>query len=427
MNVITTAARRGITLIVLAGALTSCRTETQYPETPRPMMTTRIDLTQTIPIVAWYGIPTEQATEARYRELAATGITWCVVPDGRPEVIARHLDLAEKVGIKLIIQHARMLSEPRAVAAEFKDRPGLGAYFLRDEPNTEMFPQLAAALQALHEADPAHPSYSNLYPTYATKAQLGAASYEEYVDTFLRVLQPEFFGFDHYGFIEGGEILRRDYFENLEIISARARDRQLPFWAFALTTSHAGCPVPTEGQLRLQIYSDLAYGARGIQYFTYWTPPPDGPFVFKDGPIDIHGNRTSVYELLCKLNPEITRLTPCLVRLKSQAVYHSETSRPGTHSLPPGLPVTRISGSPVLLGVFQDAGGATWGMIVNRSWTKPASTTLVLDPKVQKLVEVDKISGRRKTLEPTRQDSKPQLTLTLEPGDGRLFEFKTTR
>ena len=42
---------------------------------------------------------------------------------------------------------------------------------------------------------------------------------------------------------------------------------------YALSVAYGDHPVATSGQLRLQVYSDLAYGAQAIQYFTYWTPP----------------------------------------------------------------------------------------------------------------------------------------------------------
>jgi hypothetical protein len=65
---------------------------------------------------------------------------------------------------------------------------------------------------------------------------------------------------------------RSDFYANLEVCSTKAREAGIPFWAFALTTAHLSYPVPTMGQLRYQVYSNLAYGAQGIEYYTYWKP-----------------------------------------------------------------------------------------------------------------------------------------------------------
>ena len=50
----------------------------------------------------------------------------------------------------------------------------------------------------------------------------------------------------------------------------RARRVGKPLWAFTLLTPHSGAYAqPTIGGLRLQAFSDLAYGAQAIQHFTF--------------------------------------------------------------------------------------------------------------------------------------------------------------
>ena len=81
--------------------------------------------------------------------------------------------------------------------------------------------------------------------------------------------------FDHYPVISDGKgpaSLRGEWYENLEIVSAAARKAGKPMWAFALSVPHSSYPAPTPAHLRLQVFSNLAYGAQVIQYFTYWTP-----------------------------------------------------------------------------------------------------------------------------------------------------------
>ena len=123
--------------------------------------------------------------------------------------------------------------------------------------------------------DNEHFCYLNLFPTGPKEHldQLGVKSYREYVSRFDEQVPLPFLTFDHYPITRDG--LKAEWYENLEEFSDEARKAGKPFWAFALATSHGPYPVPTPAMLRLQVYSDLAYGAQGIQYFTYWTPQGD--------------------------------------------------------------------------------------------------------------------------------------------------------
>ena len=61
--------------------------------------------------------------------------------------------------------------------------------------------------------------------------------------------------------------------------------------------------------------SNLAYGAQGIQYFTFWTPKTDnsnhnnGVEHYYTGPILPDGKRTQIYDLVKEINEEIKNLS----------------------------------------------------------------------------------------------------------------------
>jgi len=62
----------------------------------------------------------------------------------------------------------------------------------------------------------------------------------------------------------------------------------IPFWNFFNTMPFGKHFDPTESQLRWQIYTSLAYGAKGVLYFCYWTPrggefPKDGAIITPEG------------------------------------------------------------------------------------------------------------------------------------------------
>jgi len=383
-------------------------------------------LWKTIPIVAWYGIPTQFATPERYREMAEAGFTMCLPLDGSTEAARRHLDCAASAGIKLILMEQRMLEDPASVAKEFREHPALGMYFLRDEPGAASFPRLREVREILAQADPEHISYMNLYPNYADSTQMEAPDYSSYVERFLSEVRPAYLGYDHYGLIQerGRTVLRPGYYQNLELISKKARECGVPFWAFVLATPHGPYGAPTEGGLRLQAFSNLAYGARGIQYFTYWTPlSPDREFVFHDGPILQDGTRTQLLDVITKVNRDIRTLTPALVGLKAAGVQHFKPVDPGVEVFSPGHGMASLRGESAVLGFFTDEAGEGWVLVVNRDFEKPSELTVTTLEGIDGVGEFSKVSGKAETVNTVAEGAGKVFSIRLEPGDGRLFHF----
>lgn len=60
--------------------------------------------------------------------------------------------------------------------------------------------------------------------------------------------------------------------------------------------------------MRVQMFTNLAYGAQGLQYFTYWTPVSSTED-FRGGPITLEGKRSTVYDHIKTLNQEIKSLS----------------------------------------------------------------------------------------------------------------------
>jgi hypothetical protein len=106
----------------------------------------------------------------------------------------------------------------------------------------------------------------------------------------------------------------KKWFENLEQFSDEAKKAGKPFWAFALTTNYDdGHLTPqTLAALRLQVYSNLAYGAQGIQYFTYWSATSSNVPSIGDqrgAPISASGKRSVVYDRVKLMSREIKDLS----------------------------------------------------------------------------------------------------------------------
>lgn len=322
-----------------------------------------------IPILGWHSVPESELSLERFQEMAEMGLTHSLMSYS-PEGNLKALGLAEQVGMKLFISDRRFLKEntDRWEAVKmYRGHPALEGYTLRDEPSASDFTELTAARDGLEILDPDSWSYVNLLPTYASPEQLGTDTYPEHADRFVNQFRPEILSFDHYPILKG-DLLRDDFFQNLEWIRQAALAQGIPFWAFALTCPHHPYPTPTAGSIRFQVWSVFNYGAKGIQYFTYWTPKP-GHWDFHDAPIREDGTRSPVYDLLKTLNREIQSVAPILMQSRVTGIWHTFPVPKGAQGLNASCPVEKVEGGPALISLHQTSDGRRFLQITNRSFT----------------------------------------------------------
>jgi hypothetical protein len=340
-----------------------------------------------IPILAWYSIPPEETTVARYIELKESGITHNLsfFPDA--ETMSKALDTAQKAGIKMIVSCPELKTNTKETVIRFMNHPAVAGYMLRDEPNRADFPELGEWTKKIRAVDDNHFCYLNLFPNYATEMQLGTKTYKEHVDLFIKEVPVQQLSFDHYPVL--GDSLRANWYENLEIISEAARKAGKPFWAFALSVAHSLYPIPTVAQLRLQVYSDLAYGAQGIQYFTYWTPL-DTVWKFNNGPITLEGKRSEVYDRIKLVNGEIKNLSWVFLDSKVISVAHTGNNIPaGTKplaELPQQVKALKTEGTGAVVSVLKN-GANSFLVIVNRDFKNQMKLSLECDGMVKKVLK----------------------------------------
>ncbi len=364
-----------------------------------------------VPILGWHSIPEDQLSIDRFRQLADMGLTHSLMHYS-PAGNARALDLAAQAGVKLFIGDGRFAQpgeDLKQAAQAYRHHPALAGYLLRDEPSVKDFAALAASRDALKAVDPAHWSYVNLFPTYASAAQLGCETYPEHVRRFFLEFRPEVLSFDHYPILEGDQ-LRRDFFQNLEWIRQISIEFGTPFWAFALTCPHRPYPMPTLGHIRFQAWSNFAYGAKGLQYFTYWTPTP-GTWDFHDAPIQLDGTRSPTWGLLKAFNREVQACADILLDSRVVAVYHSEPLPAGTRGLDVSSPFSRIDGGEAIVGLHQLPDGRCYALVVNRSFYKAVTLRLTLRDWVRNAEWTQRTRGVEFLGIADRQ-----VTLRFEPG-----------
>ena len=289
------------------------------------------------PIVTyWAGPPMTDATAQQMAE-GGWNLVWCTEKD---------LDVAQRHSLRAQLHDGLIspanLDDPAqrnkldALIDRVRSHPALYNYFLTDEPNTTNFAGLGKLVAYLHERDPAHLAYINLFPTYANNEQLGTKggtvpAYKEYLDQYMAVVQPELISYDHYQFAVKGD--NSEYFLNLDMIRRKAEETGRPFLNIVQACTWASSMrVPTSDEMRYLVYTTLAYGAEGISYYVYSAPGHTGMIAHADG------TTTVLYDTLKTLNREFVAVASQLHPYKCLGVYHAGMLPRGTEPLPNNAP-----------------------------------------------------------------------------------------
>ena len=229
--------------------------------------------------------------------------------------------LAEKVGIDYYVRDDtiwQLLDMTDEEIAEtdlfdaYKDSPAFKGHLVVDEPGAHQFDDLAVLKQKYEKMFPGKDFYVNLYPTYAGAALWRTDSYFEYIDQYIEKVQPEFLSYDSYPLLTdvyNTTSLQEDYLFNKEIIATKTKEAGIPFWTFIQTIGFGlvNRRPQSKADIAFQVYTDLAYGAKGIQHFCYWQPlTSDGNgTVFTEAMISKDGQKTDIYEYAQAVNLEI--------------------------------------------------------------------------------------------------------------------------
>ena len=368
----------------------------------------------------WVHPPADERMEERYREIAGAGFNVVLGGPETPERISRQLDLCQKLGLKAIVPVPDLKMENLAA-----DHPALWGYTWRDEPSVPAFEALSRDTEQVRQARPGKLLFINLFPNYASKGQLGASTYDEYVQQFAGMVKPSVLCMDHYPRFRPDEKDGRDnYCKNLAVMRSESLRAGIPFWNFFNAMPYGDHTDPTEAQLRWQIYASLAYGAKGVLYFCYFTPdggefPKGGAIIARDG------RQTRHYQQAKRLNAELLSLGPTLMDLTSTRTLRIEPGSDAAMMLAGG-PIRNLRKSPedpkpdYLVGEFIHKDGRRAVLLQNYHFAYSAWPTVDFDAPLDKVVEIDKVSGREI---PVRDDSPiiEGAQISLDAGEGRLF------
>ncbi len=164
--------------------------------------------------------------------------------------------------------------------------PSILGYFYIDEPNIAIFHKMSQYSQDISDYDSTFAHTANLLPLYATRYRIAenitdssiyadSASYCAYIDSFVAICNPTFLMFDYYPIAENLKrpdtlLFPKDYFMNLEIMSRKSEEYNMPFMYVAAIRGSKISEF-TKGksfvEFKYVLNSALVYGAKGIMYW----------------------------------------------------------------------------------------------------------------------------------------------------------------
>lgn len=381
-------------------------------------------------------------TVERYGQMRQAGFTFLITGNYLDDtaILAQTLSIADQVGLKVLVSsdpdvqnfsQRFTISDDRAVpmsitTADARKLAGdaLGRYrgfgsfagfSLGDEPPAARFPALAKAFAVAREVAPDHVHYSNLVPGEGE-------GYRSFVRQFVDTVRPPMLSFDRYPLLASGEDAQ--YFHNWAIIRSEGLRANIPTWTFVQSVEYNNHRFPTQAELLWQINTSLAYGCKGIQYFTYWQPDPARGEGFGRALTTLDGTLTPLYTAAKTINT--TWLSQVGVELKplvsELAVHANETPPAGATGFTADNYFTSATGSPVVLGRFRTTDAAArprWLLVANRHHNATATSTVNLNQSTVTKVSLFDPATRAYSA----QSDRTKIAVTLAPGAAALYRL----
>ena len=382
-------------------------------------------------LFGWVSPPVEETSPARYAQMADAGFNVSVLAwedPGTPGFNALRLH-STPAGFRNLLLDNRLdrvhPDQPAtfalldSIVSAYQGDPGFLGYYLGDEPDAARFPRLAEWFTLLRDRDPLHPAWNNLFgrTAFGTNSEwLG------YLRNYVATVHPAVLCTDHYDHLTTGD--RGQFVESVAGTAQVAREGGLPFWGVLLVTKHLTYRDVDDGLLRWQVAQWLSYGARGIGYFTYWTPAPDTEVKWQDGMIRWGtGQPSPHYARVRDLNRRVRPIGEALAELAWISSEQSGDVPVGGTPFAPDSLVARLEGR-AALGTFAASDGTPYLFVANRD--SIATRTLALEFVGERTAERMDDAGAWRPQPSTPTASGRRVELTLAPGDFALLRVSGT-
>ena len=310
------------------------------------------------------------------------------------------LEICRTSGLKLLAEHV----QPEDAKKLAKDS-AIWGYHLADEPKAPAFPKLATEVKDFRLADPKRPANINM---------LCFAG--ELLHEYMATVKPDVLSYDHYQWWWGSH----SHFEKLEQHRDAALAAGIPLtcWIEANANSnvewgHDYSVIPDNAvKLRQSVYTSLAYGVKGIQWFS-------ADMLFKPGTAELN----ECGQQVAQLNSELAKLGPTLFKLRSLDVFHNQPLPRRTHESQHDH-WAQVMGDELLWGMFKDEADTDYILVANRDIHQRQQATIQFQRsgygrKVKTVLQFDKKTGE---WIPFTSRVRVLFVVNLDPGDGQLFK-----
>jgi hypothetical protein len=323
---------------------------------------------QTFMISHW-GFPKDEKQLKRFAQAGFN--TVIAVPEQLPQ--------CRKYGWKALL----------AVSADkadtYVDDSVVWGYHLFDEPARKNVPykKFVKKMEAFHKLDAARPAYINL-------------NEEDDPASFIKILKPRVLSYDYYQWWAKPE----PFFPLLEKFRRAALEADIPLvcWVEAVVVPSGPIPADNEVKIRHSVYSALAYGVKGIQWWA-WRPYNDDA---------------------AKINTELKVLGPVLLKLRSVGVFHTSPLPKQTRRLPAESWV-QSSSENLILGFFKNDEGHEFILLANRNLKAASTAVLTFSRSVLSVTMLNRKTGKWVERPFTKKGAQQTLSHELAPGDGMLL------
>ena len=373
------------------------------------------------PISYWWDVPAAFASKARYEEVKEAGFNVVLHTgevdrsfEANKQIASWCKDLGIKyIGYGLGDTAAERIQNTKELKSLYPDT--YVGDFGWDEPSANLSSSINSFVSEYQAEMSDCQMYVNLFPSYARSYQLGVSGYSTYLDNFLSCDSYKSISFDTYPLKKNGAI-RRDYFYNLDIVRAKTLEKKLPFWVITQSAASVNKNV-TEPMIRWTVWVDLAFGSKGIAYFTYWQPVGYDDYKYM---IARDGTRNPTYNWIKQINSDVMMIGKTLMNCHADGVITTSfdyTLYERRFSYGPVSSVSATSGA--IVGCFTDVTtGAKKVLVVNELPTINSNT---VELNVDNTVALVKITRNNDST--TMLPSEGKLTLSLSQGEAVLVEF----
>jgi hypothetical protein len=349
-----------------------------------------------------------------------------------------------------------------------KSYPGGQGFLAWDEPKLPDMPRAAERVAWLKQVypellvystvNPIKPPFEFSFPNLAGEKVIAEGLYDEppvpytyddHLDNLAQIVKSDVLMGNIYPFwvpekLNPEKYLRNQFFFMLMAFRKAGLKHNRPYWIFVQCYEHPGrCRYPSESDVRMEVYSALAFGFTGVSYFLYDSAPPFGP-----GMLNHDFSLAPLYHQVKALNAEVARLGQSLRFLTSTDVRYLPGNRleretPVKNPVPRPLaafhPRSRVAKhvrdaefggtgphNDGLIGFFRDDAGGKYVMVVNlqhglgqSAEAARARVDLTLDSSIKAVYRLSRETGKVESIPVVAA----KLHLDLPGGTGELLKL----